>query len=159
MIGVIVVPGPSSRMHGLDTERPASLLPLGDRPVLQHIIELLAAQGITSIELIANHAPERIEAMLGNGDRWGCSFRYHLAAQSERPYRSLKIISQTKTEPWVLVHAERYPCVELGTAKDSETTLYFGDFPVDFNDHPKTHAERSRMQLGRDGCFSSGPSE
>src|ERR1700687_4193171 len=104
MIGVIVVPGPSPRMHGLDTERPAPLLPLGDRPVLQHIIESLAAQGIPSIELIVSHAPERVEALLGNGDRWGCSFRYHLAAQPERPYRSLKIISQTKTEPWVLIH-------------------------------------------------------
>ena len=92
MIGVIVLSGPFAGMHGLDAQRSPSLLPLGDRPALQHIVESLVTQGITNIELIVDHGPERVEALLGNGDRWGCTFRYHLPAQPDRPYRSLKII-------------------------------------------------------------------
>jgi hypothetical protein len=38
MIAVLLPPGPSSKMHGLDAEQSLSLLPLGDRPILQHII-------------------------------------------------------------------------------------------------------------------------
>src|ERR1700679_2445933 len=113
MTGVIVLSGPFPGMHGLDAHRSPSLLPLGDRPALQHIVESLVTQGITSIELIVDHGPERVEALLGNGDRWGCSFRYHLAAQPDRPYRSLKVIPGISTEPWVLIHAERYPCVDF----------------------------------------------
>lgn len=115
MIGVIVVPGPSARMHGLDTKRSLALLPLCDRPLLQHIVESLVAQGITSIELLVGHAPEEVEDLLGNGDRWGCRFRYHLEAQSEYPYRSLKVIPDLGTEPWLLIHAERYPYFTLPT--------------------------------------------
>jgi NDP-sugar pyrophosphorylase family protein len=126
MIGVIVLPGPTSEMHGLDAQRSLSLLPLGDRPMLQHIVESLVSQGITSIELIVGHAPEQVEALLGNGDRWGCSFRYHLEVQPERPYRSLRIITQTKTEPWVLVHAEHYPCLELPSGPVSKAVLFYG---------------------------------
>jgi len=136
MIGVIVLPGPSSTMHGLDTQRSLSLLSLGDRPILQHIVESLVVQGVTSIELIVGHAPERVEAMLGNGDRWGCSFRYHLATQPERPYRSLKIIDRTKSESWVLIHAERFPCLNISTLPVTKTVLYYGRPQGDLNERP-----------------------
>jgi NDP-sugar pyrophosphorylase family protein len=128
MIGVIVLSGPFSGMHGLDADRSPSLLPLGDRPALQHIVESLVTQGITSIELIVGHGPERVEQLLGNGDRWGCGFRYHLAAQPDRPYRSLKIISDLATEPWVIIHAERYPCVDFAPRVPGKTHLYYGSF-------------------------------
>jgi len=128
MTGVIVLSGPFPGMHGLDAHRSPSLLPLGDRPALQHIVESLVTQGITSIELIVDHGPERVEALLGNGDRWGCDFRYHLPAQPDRPYRSLKIIQNLETEPWVLIHAEQYPCVEFNSPSAEKTVLYYGSF-------------------------------
>jgi NDP-sugar pyrophosphorylase family protein len=128
MIGVIVLSGPLAGMHGLDAQRSPSLLPLGDRPALQHIVESLVTQGITSIELIVGHGPERVEALLGNGDRWGCAFRYHLPAQPDRPYRSLKIIQDLDTQPWVLIHAEQYPCVEFIAPASAKTLLYYGSF-------------------------------
>jgi len=128
MIGVIVLSGPFEGMHGLDAERSPSLLPLGDRPALQHIVESLVTQGITNIELIVGHGPERVEGLLGTGDRWGCTFRYHLAAQPDHPYRSFKIISDLKTEPWVLIHAEQYPCVEFSAPALEKPTLYYGKF-------------------------------
>jgi len=128
MIGVIVLSGSSPAMHGLDAKRSPSLLPLGDRPALQHIIESLVTQGITSIELIVGHAPEGVESLLGNGDRWGCNFRYHLAAQPERPYRSLKVIADIATEPWLLIHGEQYPCIDFAAPTNLQALLYYGDF-------------------------------
>jgi len=128
MIGVIVLSGPFEGMHGLDADRSPSLLPLGDRPALQHIIESLVTQGITSIELIVGHGPERVESLLGTGDRWGCTFRYHLAAQRDHPYRSLRVISDLATEPWILIHAEQYPCMEFSAPSLEKPTLYCGSF-------------------------------
>ena len=135
MIGVIVLSGPSEKMHGLDSQRSPSLLPLGDRPAIQHIVESMVSQGITTMELIVGHAPEGVEALLGNGDRWGCRFQYHLVGQPDRPYRSLRIIPALASEPWVLVHADRYPCVEFQAAP-TETALYFGDFAAESGQPP-----------------------
>jgi NDP-sugar pyrophosphorylase family protein len=125
MIAVIFVPWPSPSMHDLDTDQSLSLLALVDRPILQHIIESLVGQGIKSIEIIAGHAPEKIETLLGNGGRWGCSFRFHLASHRDQPYRALKVIERTKTEPWLLIHADRYPCVTFPVDPCSTLTLYF----------------------------------
>jgi NDP-sugar pyrophosphorylase family protein len=126
MIGVIVVPGSSPLMHGLDAKRSAALLPLGDRPMLQRIVESLVAQKITNIELIVDHAPQSIEALLGNGDRWGGRFRYHLVSKSERPYRSLKIMPGLKTEPWILIHAVSYPGMALPVDAHQKPVLFYG---------------------------------
>src|SRR5579871_1510331 len=127
MIAVIVLPGYSSQeMHGLYAQRLLPLLPLGDRSTLQHIIESLVAQGIITIELIVGYAPEQVEALLGNGDRWGCKIRYHVAVQPECPYRSLRLIPQTKTEPWVLIHSEHYPCLVLPCKAVEKPVLYYG---------------------------------
>ena len=78
MIGVIVFPGPDEAAYGLAEQMPLSLLPLGDRPVIQHMIEFLAHQGVRQFELILEHSPEQVEQYLGDGTRWGCRFRYHL---------------------------------------------------------------------------------
>ncbi|SFS07160.1 NDP-sugar pyrophosphorylase, includes eIF-2Bgamma, eIF-2Bepsilon, and LPS biosynthesis proteins [Granulicella pectinivorans] len=125
MIGVIIVPGPSPAMHGLDADRSLALLPLGDRPALQHIVESLVDQGILRIEFIVGHAPERVEALFGNGDRWGSRFRYHLAADPTHPYRSLRVIHEIKAEAWLLLHAERFPIVDFEAVRRAETTLYY----------------------------------
>lgn len=125
MIGVIVVPGNSSGMYGLDAKRSSALLPIGDRPMLQHIVESLVAQKITNIELIVDHAPESIEALLGNGDRWGGRFRYHLMSQTELPYKSLKIIPGLKMDSWVLIHAESYPVCRVATTVLSQNPVLF----------------------------------
>jgi NDP-sugar pyrophosphorylase family protein len=142
MIAVIVLPGYSSReMRGLYAQRSLPLLPLGDRSTLQHIIESLVAQGVASIELIAGYAPEQVEALLGNGDRWGCKFRYHVAVQPERPYRSLKFIPQTKTEPWVFIHSEHYPCLALPFEQVDKPILYYGIAQNHSNGHSNNGAE------------------
>jgi hypothetical protein len=127
-------------MHGLDAERSPSLLPLGDRPALQHIVESLVTQGVKSIEIITSHAPERVEFLLGNGDRWGSKFRYHLAANSENPYRSLKVIPALAQQPWLLIHAERYPCVEFETHREAhpdKPVVFSGDFRREWDEIPK----------------------
>ncbi|MBS1821262.1 MAG: hypothetical protein JST61_04720 [Acidobacteria bacterium] len=113
-------------MPQLGVKRSLALLPLGDRSVLQHVVEGLAGQGITSIELIVCQAPEKVEELLGNGDRWGCSFRYHLATQPERPYRSLRVIPELHAEPWVLVHSECYPSLNFPTGELERPVLFYG---------------------------------
>lgn len=127
MIGVVILPDGDDAAYYLHHHTPMPLLPLGDRPIIQHLVEFLAHQGIRQLELVLEHAPERVEHYLGDGTRWGCRFRYHLIAQPGRPYRPLSIISGIGSEPWLLVHAGRFPYVSFAH--------HFGDSrPVAFFD-------------------------
>jgi molybdenum cofactor cytidylyltransferase len=54
--GIILAAGASTRMG-----RPKQLLPLGDRPLLQHVIDEAAASGLDEIVLVLGHRAEEIQ--------------------------------------------------------------------------------------------------
>ena len=59
------------------------MLPLVDRPFLQHLVECLVDAGVEDLDMIlANHA-EDIESHFEDGRRWGVRIRYHLARTVE----------------------------------------------------------------------------
>ena len=114
MIAVIIAPGLSPGMEPLNERYPTSLLPLVDRPFIQHVVEFLVEGGITRFEFVLSHLPEKIEEFLGDGSRWGCTFRFHLALDPSHPYDIPRTVRFGEdTELILLVHAGRLPQVDL----------------------------------------------
>lgn len=62
MRAVILAGGLGTRLRPYTTIIPKPLLPIGDRPILEHIIEQLAAAGVREIDLCVNYLGELIEA-------------------------------------------------------------------------------------------------
>ncbi|MDX1931567.1 MAG: NDP-sugar synthase [Capsulimonadales bacterium] len=92
------------------------LLPLVDRPFLQHVVEFLVEGGVTDFDFVASHLPDRIELLLGDGTRWGSRFRFHPASDDSRRYATFRWLG-TVNEPTILVHADRLPLVDLPALK------------------------------------------
>ena len=108
MKAVLIATHKAPRMDRLAERYPAALLPLIDRPFIQHVVEYLAGRGFTRFEVVLGHLPEKIEALLKNGDRWGVDIRYHLVSTPDRPYRPLRLLERPTEDPWLLlVHADR----------------------------------------------------
>jgi mannose-1-phosphate guanylyltransferase len=59
---MVLAAGLGTRLRPLTEELPKPLLPLGDRPVLSHVVERLRATGITEGVVNAHHLAEKIEA-------------------------------------------------------------------------------------------------
>ena len=96
---------------------PAALLPLGDRPFLQHVMERLAAQGFRQVDLVLSDAAEQVERLVGDGRRWGITITVHLARDPDRPYRAIPSLSGT---PAVLLgHADRLPAGDWSRLMES----------------------------------------
>jgi len=130
MRAVIIVAGRSPALQQLSSTIPASLLPCIDRPVLQHIVEFLVDQGIDHFDFVLNEAPERVEKLLGDGQRWGSEFTFHLVQNAGQPYLPLKLIQVpgVQPEPILLVHADRLPMLSDRTTlaqEAAENRLYY----------------------------------
>ncbi|WP_300673928.1 NDP-sugar synthase [Desulfoluna sp.] len=99
------------------------MLPVLDRPLLQHMVESLIRWGVTEVSFVLSHRPEKVEAFFGCGQRWGCPFHYHLTRDPEHPYRALaEALSPPRTTPLLLAHEESLPL--LGTLEtDTKTPL------------------------------------
>jgi lipopolysaccharide/colanic/teichoic acid biosynthesis glycosyltransferase len=115
MKAVIIATGQSPDGFLLHDRYPVPMLPLVDRPFLQHLVEYLVHQGVLVFDWVLCHLPEEIEQFLGTGKRWGAEFRYHLARDPLRPYKGIRALSLggSNDEPILLGHADRLPAVRL----------------------------------------------
>jgi len=117
-------------MEALNEHYPTPLLPLVDRPFIQHVLEVLVEQGVTRFDIILSHLPEQIEALVGDGTRWGCTVSYALARGTSHVYRTLATLAIQDTEPLLLVHADTLPQLAAGqlqSASMSPTLFMYDD--------------------------------
>lgn len=76
MKAVILAGGRGTRLAPFTDVLPKPLVPLGDRPVLDHIIGRLHEHGFDDIVLAVGHRAESLRAHYGDGQRFGVSIRY-----------------------------------------------------------------------------------
>jgi len=71
MRAIVIATGVPSPLSCLGSRYPTPLLPVVDRPVLQHVVEALVIAGIRDIDFILSDAPEIVERHFSTGQRWG----------------------------------------------------------------------------------------
>jgi mannose-1-phosphate guanylyltransferase / phosphomannomutase len=73
---VVLAAGLGTRMRPLTEEMPKCLLPVGGRPLLTHILELLNRHGIEDVFINLHWHASRIRATIGNGSAVGVDITY-----------------------------------------------------------------------------------
>jgi NDP-sugar pyrophosphorylase family protein len=111
---IVIATGHSPDMTPASERHPSPLLPLVDRPFIQHVVEFLVDQGVAEFDFVLSHLPERIEEFLGDGTRWGSRFRFHLARDPSRPYAALRSLNlESDDEPIELPGGDFHLCTDL----------------------------------------------
>lgn len=91
MKAVILAGGLGTRLQPYTTFLPKPMLPLGEKPLLEHLIEWTKKNGIKSIVLCVSYLRKTIEDYFEDGSRFGVNIEY---AASNRP---LATAGQLKT--------------------------------------------------------------
>jgi len=102
---------------------PAALRTLIDRPLLQHAVEQLSHAGISQIEVVTGIAPEAVQGLLGDGRRWGCGIRYHLAQRDDEPVRAIQR-AMGEAPMAILVRADHFIELTKSDVAASAATVY-----------------------------------
>jgi mannose-1-phosphate guanylyltransferase len=79
MKAVILAGGLGTRLRPLTYIMPKAMLPVGNKPILEHTIEFLKSQGISEIILTTGYLGKIVEEYFGDGGKWGVSLKYKLA--------------------------------------------------------------------------------
>ena len=74
---VILAGGKGTRLRPFTTILPKPLLPIGDRAILEIVIEQLRLAGLTRLTLAVGYLSHLIEAVFGDGSAYGVSIDYH----------------------------------------------------------------------------------
>ncbi|GIV09053.1 MAG: nucleotidyltransferase [Fimbriimonadales bacterium] len=78
MKAVVMAGGEGSRLRPITANRPKPLAPVVNRPIMEHILLLLKAQGITEVVVTVYYLADSIEGYFGDGSEWGMAIHYSL---------------------------------------------------------------------------------
>jgi len=73
---VILAAGEGSRMRPLTYTRPKVMLPLANKPILEHLLVEANKAGIREFIFVVGYRDEQVRDYFGSGDRWGVSIDY-----------------------------------------------------------------------------------
>lgn len=76
MKAFILCGGKGTRLRPYTYKMPKPMLPIGGKPILQHIIEHLKSSGITDITLFVGYLRQDIKDYFGDGKKFGVSISY-----------------------------------------------------------------------------------
>ena len=73
---VVMAGGYGARLRPLTEDVPKPMLPVGDRPLMQLILEQLRQSGIHRVNITTHYQSERISSYFGNGQDFGLELTY-----------------------------------------------------------------------------------
>lgn len=96
MKAVVMAGGEGSRLRPLTCNRPKPLVPIVNKPIMQHILELLVRHGFTDVIATLHYLADEIETYFGDGREFGVRMRYTV---EESPLGTAGSVKQA--EPWL----------------------------------------------------------
>lgn len=109
---VIMAGGFGTRLRPLTIDVPKPMLPVGDRPLLERIVERLRKAGIRQINITTHHMPEKIIEYFGDGTEFGVNIRYVSEDKPLGTAGALGLMERPK-EPMLVINGDILTQVDL----------------------------------------------
>ena len=106
MKAVILAGGLGTRLQPYTTFLPKPMLPLGERPILEHLIEWSRKNGIKSIVLCVSYLRKTIENYFEDGKRFGVQIEYAVAIKPLATAGQLKTAEKFLDETFVCMYGD-----------------------------------------------------
>jgi UDP-N-acetylglucosamine diphosphorylase/glucosamine-1-phosphate N-acetyltransferase len=103
---VILAAGVGGRMLPLTYTRPKAMLPIANKPILEHIIIQIAETGINEVIVIIGYHDEVIRNYFGDGGRWGVSLSYYIQRQQKGTANALELAADCFNEDLLVMNGD-----------------------------------------------------
>ncbi|MCC5831198.1 MAG: nucleotidyltransferase family protein [Phycisphaeraceae bacterium] len=118
---VLMAGGQGMRLRPLTEDLPKPLLAVGERPILQTILEGLIDAGFRRFFFSVNYKAEMIESIFGNGENWGVEIQYLRECEPLGTAGSLRLLPETPTRPLLVMNADLLTRVDYVKLLDFHT--------------------------------------
>lgn len=103
---IVMAGGAGKRLGALTTNTPKPMLRLGDKPILEHVLEQMVVAGFTRYTFTVNYLAEQIESHFGDGSRWGAEIDYVREPRPLGTAGALGLIRRPGTEPLLVLNGD-----------------------------------------------------
>jgi dTDP-glucose pyrophosphorylase len=105
-IVVLMAGGLGERLGELTRETPKPLLKIGDKPILEIILESFLAQGFYRFYVSVNYKSEMIEGYFGDGSKWGAEIHYIRESKRLGTGGPLSLLPELPKEPFFVMNGD-----------------------------------------------------
>src|SRR5919202_2464653 len=108
MKAIVMAGGEGSRLRPLTINRPKPMVPIVNREVMTHIVELLKRHEMTDIIDTLQYRAENIQNLYGDGSNYGVTMNYSIEQHPLGTAGSVKHAEQylTRDEPFLIISGD-----------------------------------------------------
>ena len=110
---VILVGGPGTRLQPLTDNIPKSLVPVLNRPFMEHTFAYLKHYGIEDIILTLNYLPETIRDYFGDGSQVGVRLSYYIEEEPMGTAGAVKNAEERLDNTFVVLNGDVFSDIDL----------------------------------------------
>jgi dTDP-glucose pyrophosphorylase len=103
---VVMAGGAGKRLRPLTANTPKPMLQLGDKPILEHLLEQMSAAGFSRFTFTVNYLAEQIQRHFGDGSRWGVEIEYVHESKPLGTAGALGLIKRRLEEPLLVLNGD-----------------------------------------------------
>ena len=109
----ILAGGEGTRLKPITKEIPKPLIPIHDKPILQHTLDLMKKFNIKDIIISIGYKGEKIKEYFGNGKQFGVNITYVEEKEPLGTAGPLKLAKNMLTETFVMCNADELKDIDL----------------------------------------------
>ena len=103
---VILAGGLGTRLRPLTLKTPKPMLPLGKKPILEHLIDWNKKNGVKSIVLCVSYRKEKIQDYFKDGKKFGVNIEYAVSKKPLATAGQLKTAEELIDDTFVCVYGD-----------------------------------------------------
>ena len=103
---VLMAGGLGERLRPLTEDTPKPLLQIGDKPLLQSILESFIEQNFRNFFIAVNFKASAIKDYFGDGSAWGVNIRYLEEKERMGTAGAITLLPETPTEPVIVMNGD-----------------------------------------------------
>ena len=106
MKAVILAGGLGTRLRPLTNNTPKPMLPIGEKPILEHLVNWTKKGGIKSVILCVSYLKESIEDYFGDGEKFGVKIEYAISKKQLATAGQLKTAEKFIDDDFVCMYGD-----------------------------------------------------
>lgn len=135
---VVLAAGEGKRMRPLTAKRPKVMLPLANRPMMEHLVLAARDAGITDFVFVVGYGEREIRKYFGDGSAWGIHIAYAAQRNQQGTADAVRSARDLVTGPFLLLNGDMIlktndivnMCSKQAPCMGISTTDHPGDYGV-----------------------------
>lgn len=109
---VIMAGGFGTRLRPLTDDMPKPMLPIGERPLMEHLVSQLRESGVRKVDVTTHFQPEKIQDHFGDGSAFGVELRYVSEDKPLGTAGALGLLS-SRDKPMIVINGDIFTKIDF----------------------------------------------